>query len=401
MISKRCCPICGISQVKLFHKQSFILPENHPLTDGYSVVSCNSCGFVFADTIASQKDYDKFYASYSKYSDAKTSTGGGSNPLDEKRLRETAATLSQIIPDLSSRIMDIGCATGGLLKEMSDLGYRALFGIDPSEECVRVSNEIPGVMAKIGSLNQLPDGIDRFNLLVFSHVLEHVQDLETVMLALDRLLDENGLVYIEVPDATHYPDCIIAPFQDFNTEHINHFSIQSLNNLFRKGWVMKRYGQKLIDMEAGKVFPAAYVVFQKAESDLENSLAFDYKLNAAIEEYIAASRSQFENLNIQLRDILKATNSVIVYGTGQLTLKLLKDTCLQDANIEFFVDGNPLNQGKNLFGKPVYSPKMIFESNAPVIIASLVNSLSIQRDITQLGVSNPVHVLKDKSNDNR
>lgn len=321
--------------------------------------------------------------------------------MDEKRLRKTAAFLSEIIPDLNSRIMDIGCATGGLLKEMSDLGYRALFGIDPSEDCVRVSNEIPGVMAKIGSLNQLPDGIDRFNLLVFSHVLEHVQDLETVMLALDRLLDENGLIYIEVPDATRYPDCIIAPFQDFNTEHINHFSIQSLNNLFRKGWVMKRYGQKLIDMEAGKVFPAAYVVFQKAESDFENSLAFDYKLNAAIEEYIAASRSQFDDLNVQLRNILKGSDSVIVYGTGQLTLKLLKDTCLRDANIEFFVDGNPLNQGKMLLGKPVCSPKMILESNAPVIIASLVNSLSIQRDITQLGVSNPVHVLKDKSHDNR
>ena len=112
MISERCCAICGISQVKLFHKQSFILPENHPLSDGYSVVSCNSCGFVFADTIASQKDYDNFYASYSKCPDAKTSTGGGSNPLDEKRVMETAATLGQTIPDLSSRVMDIGSATG-------------------------------------------------------------------------------------------------------------------------------------------------------------------------------------------------------------------------------------------------------------------------------------------------
>ena len=290
--------------------------------------------------------------------------------------------------------MDIGCATGGLLKEMSDLGYRALFGIDPSEECVRVSNEIPGVASTVGSLNQFPEGIERFNLIVLSHVLEHVQDMKPVMSALDTLLDESGLVYIEVPDATRYPDCIIAPFQDFNTEHINHFSIQSLNNLFRKGWVMKRYGQKLIDMEAGMVYPAAYVVLQKVESDFENSPAFDFKLNAAIEEYITASKYRFDNLNSQLRSILKESNSVIVYGTGQLALKLLKDTCLQDANIEFFVDGNPLNQGKKLLGKPVCSPNTILESNAPVIIASLVNSLSIQRDIAQLGVSNPVHVLK-------
>ena len=73
---------------------------------------------------------------------------------------------------------------------MSDLGYRALFGIDPSEESVRVSNEIPGVAAEINALNQLPYDIECFNLVVFFHVLEHVQDLETVMLALDRLLDK-------------------------------------------------------------------------------------------------------------------------------------------------------------------------------------------------------------------
>ena len=77
-----------MSQVKLLHEQSFIVPENHPLTDGYVVVSCNSCGFVFADTIVTQKDYDKFYASYSKYSDAKTSTGGGGQSPGREALKE-------------------------------------------------------------------------------------------------------------------------------------------------------------------------------------------------------------------------------------------------------------------------------------------------------------------------
>ena len=40
------------------------------------------------------------------------------------------------------------------------------------------------------------------------------------------LLKTNGVLYIEVPDATAYVEFLYSPFQDFNTEHINHFRHQ-------------------------------------------------------------------------------------------------------------------------------------------------------------------------------
>jgi len=36
--------------------------------------------------------------------------------------------------------------------------------------------------------------------------------------------DGKQIVYIEVPDAARYIDFLYSPFQDFNTEHINHLS---------------------------------------------------------------------------------------------------------------------------------------------------------------------------------
>lgn len=76
-ISERKCPICGTSEGEVLHKQHFVLPEGHPLSDGYDVVSCVKCGFVYADTTATQDDFECFYTKFSKYEDHLTATGGG------------------------------------------------------------------------------------------------------------------------------------------------------------------------------------------------------------------------------------------------------------------------------------------------------------------------------------
>src|SRR5688572_4495650 len=92
--SVRGCPICRGEECEVLHEQRFILPAGHPLPDHFKVVSCSTCGFVYADTAGTAEDYDRYYANYSKYSDQGTSTGGGGNPKDQQRLDVTAAAIS-------------------------------------------------------------------------------------------------------------------------------------------------------------------------------------------------------------------------------------------------------------------------------------------------------------------
>ena len=40
-----------------------------------------------------------------------------------------------------------------------------------------------------------------------------------------------GVVYLDLPDASRYVDPYIAPFEDFSTEHVNHFSPSTLEVL--------------------------------------------------------------------------------------------------------------------------------------------------------------------------
>jgi 2-polyprenyl-3-methyl-5-hydroxy-6-metoxy-1,4-benzoquinol methylase len=220
----RHCPICGEEKGEILHTQNFVLPDGHPLAEGYDVVCCDRCGFVYADTTVSQKDYDIFYAKLSKYEDNKTSTGGADSPYDAQRLRKTAECIAEFLPDKNLRILDIGCANGGLLGYLKELGYPNLCGIDPSSACVENIQRNYGIEASIGSLFQLPQNIGKFDVIILSHVLEHIQDIQSAIRSIEQLLNLEGYVYIEVPNASEYIHHLYAPLQDFNTEHINHFS---------------------------------------------------------------------------------------------------------------------------------------------------------------------------------
>ena len=115
--------------MEILHHQRFVLPAGHILADSYDVVWCGACGFAYADTAADQATYDRYYAAFSKYEDNKTSAGGGGSDWDSRRLRETADDIAGVVSNREARVVDIGCANGGLLAELRSCGFGNLLGI--------------------------------------------------------------------------------------------------------------------------------------------------------------------------------------------------------------------------------------------------------------------------------
>jgi SAM-dependent methyltransferase len=395
--AKRPCPICDNTDVLWLHDQRFELPAGHPLADGYAVVQCSACHFVYADTTVSQAEYDRFYAQYSKYEDGKTSTGGGENPFDRARLEETAHQLADFLHDPSTRILDVGCANGGLLLALKNLGYQNLFGLDPSPTCVENTRTL-GLEAFTGSLFQpFPHGL--FDCIVLSHTLEHVQDVRRALTWIGEMLDPTGkkLVYIETPDAARYVDFLYAPFQDFNTEHINHFARTSLENLMtRAGFMPAEIGHKSLRINASMFYPAVYGFWIKSAAANTSALKPDAELPQRINAYIQQSRAQLDAMEVRLKAALAVTPRVIVWGTGQLTMKLLIETSLGQADIIAFVDSNPLNQGKILRGKRIVAPDSIHSMPEPIVIASTLHQENIAAQIRGMGLGNELIFLRDE-----
>jgi len=376
----------------VIHTQNFQLSEGHPLPSVCDYVVCNVCGFVFSDTAVDQAGYDAYYAGMSKYADNATSTGAGVLSWDKERLDGLADHVADFCDNPSARILDIGCANGGLLAALQSKGFLNVCGVDPSPTCVEATRNLAKGDAWVGTLASFPEEAENFDGIILSHVMEHVRDLLAAMELVHRLLSPGGWVYIEVPDASRYEEFIVAPFQDFNTEHINHFSETSLANLCRRNrFFPELRGTKSIYSSKDMPYPALFWFARKSEERLP--VVKDESLAGSLEEYVAASHSLMARIDAIIRDVITEYPEIIVWGTGQLTMKLLADTCLGDAKIVAFVDGNPINQGKLLHGTKVIAGSEIHAPQTPILVCSLINADSIQDSIRALQLPNPVVTL--------
>ncbi len=214
-----------------------------------------------------------------------------------------------------------------------------------------------------------------------------------------HLLRPGGWVYIEVPDASRYKEFLVAPFQDFNTEHINHFSQTSLANLLGQScFTPKLSGTKNIYSSKNMPYPALFWFADKKQTEERYEIVEDKNLSVLLQGYIGASSELVLRISTNITSAIKNYSELIVWGTGQLTTKLLLETSLRSANIIYFVDGNPINQGKILQGRKVVSGSEIVDQSVPILVCSLINADSIIEAIRALNLKNPIIKLLDDKN---
>ena len=395
----RACGACGATGNTVCHHQRFIVPDGYPLPAEYNVAVCHRCGFVYADPAATQRDYDRFYCEWSKYDDSATATGSGLSPYDAARLAITASDMARALPSRAASILDAGCATGGLLTALRDQGFTAVAGLDPSPRCAAACRD-RGFEAYVGSIASAPAHMPKVDCVAFSHVLEHVYDIPAFFTAACRLLAPGGYLYLETPDATRYDDYLYAPFQEFNTEHINHFSARALENTARRfGFQPILVEQKVIQTAEDTLYPAVFGLFRDNGGSADERLVVcDQELPSRIAAYIRHSAEQMERINQHLAGQLANTQRVIFWGAGQFAMKLLALPCLAQTQVRALVDNNSILRGKTMVGTPIVSPQEIAGTREPIIIATLLHAYEISAQIRRLGLINPVLSLPQNSN---
>ena len=89
----------------------------------------------------------------------------------------------------------------------------------------------------------------KFDLISFNKVLEHVKNPIMLLKSSKRFLNENGIVYIEVPDIKAKKNGKSS--QEFCVDHLHIFSNRSLRNLANKSG-MKVLKIKSIHEPSGK-----------------------------------------------------------------------------------------------------------------------------------------------------
>jgi SAM-dependent methyltransferase len=96
-------------------------------------------------------------------------------------------------------ILDIGCGAGKFLRDLNNVGFKKLMGVDPFIETDE--NIKPGF--NIFKKN-IFDVQETFDLIFFNHSLEHMENQRLVMKHIRKLLNPNGLCVISIPISSSF-----------------------------------------------------------------------------------------------------------------------------------------------------------------------------------------------------
>lgn len=149
------------------------------------------------------------------------------------------------------KVIDVGCADGLFLSELKNKCPNFdLYGIEPDPRYGGFAERSTGAKVYIGDFNEIIESQvelkGQFDLLVLSHVLEHLCVPNVKLANMRELLKPDGLMLIEVPN-------IVSPCWHgagmFHIGHINQFYPETLIKL------VEHVGFELVDLFHG-IHPA-------------------------------------------------------------------------------------------------------------------------------------------------
>jgi len=230
-----------------------------------------------------------------------------------------------------------------------------------------------------------------FDFVILTHVLEHIAELTSFLSRLKTLMNENGLLYVEVPDANNFfysdsPDHLAEhkePFQQFSVEHINYFGAVSLVNL------MEAHGFEKVFIQ-----PQVSTLAVIASVWSCRAVGMDTQTADSLRSYIRESRERLASVTAVIDKLVQSKAEIIVWGAGLHTQKLLAAGALAEGKIAAFVDSDPAYHGGLLLGKPILPPQEIPRlGDLPILVSSKLHQESIASQIRNMGLNNQVVLL--------
>ncbi|WP_163716130.1 class I SAM-dependent methyltransferase [Mangrovibacterium lignilyticum] len=224
------CQICNSDNFE-------ILTQKDRYGLAHQVVICKNCGLVYTNPRMTQKSYSKFYNSeYRKLYGGRNAPNTAVFYSYYERGKRIYKYVGQYLPTPKNRslnILEIGCGAGGILLFFKENGCNVL-GLDLDEQYLQFGRDNFGLDLRYGTLDKLPDGFTP-DVIIYSHVLEHILDLNLELKKVKKICSSKTIIYIEVPGIqnihrSYKMDALLY----FQNAHTFHFSQNSLLNLFKK-----------------------------------------------------------------------------------------------------------------------------------------------------------------------
>jgi 2-polyprenyl-3-methyl-5-hydroxy-6-metoxy-1,4-benzoquinol methylase len=218
------CGVCGNTLFLLIFKK-----------DSLSYEKCSNCDLIRIHPQPTDEELDAIYQN--GYYEA----WGGSENAFRIMKRKTFSSILGRLPKKKEkgRLLDIGAATGILMKLAQERGYE-VYGVEPSLEGVKIIKEKFGANhifnAYFDQIDFSAKGIsEAFNVITMIDLFEHVREPNEALQQARSLLKVNGMISLCLPDTSALSAKIFKKnWNLYIPEHLFSFSHRNIVQLLEK-----------------------------------------------------------------------------------------------------------------------------------------------------------------------
>ena len=142
------------------------------------------------------------------------------------------------------RLIDVGCAHGWFLE--TAINDFDVFGLEPDKNVFDVTSR-RGLPVRMGYFPDALDESEKFDVIVFNDVIEHIPDIERTLASCHQRLNEDGLLVLNLPSSNGifyglskifcrfgYPGFFERLWQkDLPSPHLHYFNLTNLIYLLK------------------------------------------------------------------------------------------------------------------------------------------------------------------------
>lgn len=234
-VAESCCPNCHnpfLTEIYPATRQQIPSFEVYRCTsDQHSshglIGRCLECGLVYDATPLSQQEMDQIYTTVE-------------DPVYVENLAARYETfrynLKQILAYLpeQGRLLDVGTYCGAFLKIAQEAGFDAV-GVEPSTWAVTYATNVLQQKVFTGTIHDLPDDIQHFDVITLWDVLEHFADPFHELEAIHKRLKPDGIFALSTLNVDNwYPKLLGERWPWYMDMHLYYFTRETLHQILEK-----------------------------------------------------------------------------------------------------------------------------------------------------------------------
>ncbi|MFI4936780.1 MAG: methyltransferase domain-containing protein [Caulobacterales bacterium] len=377
----KACAVCKGTEADEVYRQSYAsIAGLGDVNYDHRIVICSGCGLVYANPPPSEELIASYYRDLSNYENPQRQ--GKASLGDEGKWNRTCEIVAARFPrGFRGQALEIGCATATGLSHFKQRGWSVTV-VDPSPKAAAIAKDLYDIEVVVGMFD--PAAVRErgpFDLIVLSHVVEHLVEPDVLLGRLGEVLKPGGLVYIEVPNLLRP----YVPMGYFMFEHLSYFTPKTLTLLMEGcGFMEDQVATFDNGADIEPFYPVIAATYWHAGDHKAVPVGSDYDAAlAAVEGYKEKTGAEIARLQSRIDSIYRqlAGQRLALWGGGLHTSQLLSMVRLAGAPPVCIFDNDAKKQGLALDGVEIVAPQATAADYQRLTDAILISSRASEDEI--------------------